>query len=275
MVKIRNDFLLEYVMYVLHAWNSSLQLFLPSNLKLFLLVTLKSIKSTYTTYIKYGWPFLGLIIGGFFGSYYMQDTYRTIIHNAQLGERIWQDTALVYGMTLLLLLLQLLYQLCVFLIALSARPSVDKKDCAYMRSFVQKYFLGYLILKSVLFLSWVTITMGLFHICFVGAAFCATSPFIYYLFGQITLFATLFFLDLGCRFVTIPKAIWFSIKMIFYNLPFVVIVTTSITALAYVFGNFIEAIYVIYLFVYPLLFCFMTNYYTKKVHDQARLYQGS
>jgi hypothetical protein len=87
------------------------------------------------------------------------------------------------------------------------------------------------------------------------------------------IFAVLFYLDLNRAFITIPQAIWFAIKMGFYNLPFVFIITAVVSGLL-AFISYLPMVRLIHLFIYPLLFCVVTNYYTKKVHDQARLYQG-
>lgn len=260
-------------MYVFHAWKSSLELFLPKNLSLFLLVTLKLIRDGLKTYFKYGWPFFIVALVGLFMTFYSVDIYGRILHNEQLAQHLGERSVVMIAVSLGYLLVQLCYALSSFFVALSMRPSVDKKNCAYMRKYAKKYFFGYLLLQALFFMFF------MIPFCLISSSICCSLDIDftvsqYYLSVVLNILATLFYLDLNRSFVTIPKAVWFSIKMGFYNLPFVAIVTLTASALLHVLSLCPPIIRVLWLLVYPLLFALVTNYYTKKVHDQARLYQG-
>ena len=261
-------------MYVLHAWKSSLQLFKPSNFKLFLLVTLKSLKSTYQKYLKYGWPFLLFIVLSMGVVYKFQEVYYTIIEAIQQGLRTTADVAWIFGMCGYMLLLALAVNFCTFLVSIFARPSVDQKNYAYMRSYIKKYFVWY-VLQSLLY---IFMFQFFYQLCIYWVAKVGLDYF--YLVRMVLLgrymyvanvFSVLFLLDLGGGFKSFIKSIWFGIKMTFYNLPFVLIVVVVL----YMSTRFVNTSFIIEPFIYPLWFCFIANYYTKKVHDQARLYQGS
>ena len=260
-------------MYVFHAWKSSLELFLPKNLSLFLLVTLKLIRDGLKTYFKYVWPFFIVTLVGLLMTFYSVDVYGRILHNEQLAQHLDERTVVMIAVSLGYLLVQLCYALCSFFVALSMRPSVDKKNCAYMRTYTKKYFMGYILLQALLFVFFMV------PFCFISSGVCCSVDIDvtvsqYYFFVIFNIVATLFYLDLNRSFVTIPKAIWFSIKMCFYNLPFVTIMSLIVSVFLYVLSLCPPIVWVLWLLIYPLLFALVTNYYTKKVHDQARLYQS-
>jgi hypothetical protein len=262
-------------MYVFHAWKSSLELFLPNNLYLFCLVTLKLIRDGLKTYFKYVWPFFIITIVSLFMAYYSVDVYGRVLHNEHWIGHLGQRTAVMVALSVIYIMIQLCYAFCSFLIALSVRPSVDKKNCAYMRRYTKKYFVGYLLLQTVFFM------LLAIPFCALTSSVCCIldldlstvyTPH-YYLFVVFNIFAVLFYLDLNHAFITIPQVIWFAIKLGFYNLPFVLIVTAGASGLLCLI-SYLPVMRIMHLFIYPLLFCVVTNYYTKKVHDQARLYQG-
>jgi len=251
-------------MYVLHAWKSSLQLFKPANLKLFLLVTLKLLKSTYKRYFTYGWPFL-LFIGLSGLIYNLVDgmgKYFGILEAMSQGWYTSVDIIWIIGILCYALLLMLAMMLCTFLVSIFARSSVDQKNYAYVKQYTKKYFAWY-VLQSLLY-------FFLMIVGFVGGYSVGIEYFLLYIMYIESAFSVLFLLDLGGGFNSFAKSIWFGIKMAFYNLPFVCIMALLLytTSLLHVPG-------VITTLIYPLWFCLVANYYTKKVHDQARLYQGS
>lgn len=258
-------------MYVLHAWKSSLAIFIPSNFKLFLLVTLKKIMSTFKSYLKYGWPFI--LMYSFVAGVGILFSF----NNSEVLDTIRQG--LWYWLIVVSLLIGWMsFIICSFLVAIFARPSVDQKNCAYMRSFARRYFLGYLLL-NLLFNCLFLIMNSLLSIKYHGTetmhfSFDVIRYFLIKVWYIINLIGILFYLDLGGGFFSIFKSVWFAVKMAFYNLPFVVIIA-GLLLVSHIGCDYIKVISYMQLILYPILFCFIATLYTKKVHDQARLYQGN
>ncbi len=269
-------------MYVLHAWKSSLQIFIPSNFKLFLLVTLKTIVSTFKKYLKYGWPFI--LTGAFFAgivlsfdkSFDNTSELMAAIKESQMP-KAWLGLLAIGGLVALLS-----YIFCNFLVAIFARPSVDQKNCAYMRTFTTRYFLGYLLLNFffaivtvLLRVNWPLVLAGVSSLEIAEFPVSAPQHFLEILWYITNLFGILFYLDLGGSFSSVFKSLWFAIKMTFYNLPLVAIIAGVLLLGARIGDDYLQILSYLHLILYPFLFCFMATLYTKKVHDQARLYQGN
>jgi len=253
-------------MYVLHAWKSSLQILVPSNFKLFLLVTLKKIMSTFKSYLKYGWPFILIVAFG---------TGMAMLFNE--GKLIFafkqEDiSALVYVLAVIGMYVYLFaYAFCNFLVAIFARPSVSQKNCAYMRTFISRYFIGYILLNFL----FVIISAQFAATTYSGMPDNIVQHFLVLLWYITSLFGVLFYLDLGGQFGSIFKSIWFAIKMTIYNLPLVALAAGVLLLGARIGYDQMQIFSYLHLIVYPFLFCFFTTLYTKRVHDQARLYQGN
>ncbi len=269
-------------MYVLHAWKSSLQILIPRNFKLFLLVTLKTIMSTFKSYLKYGWPFI-LIVAFGWGIIISLNTPEVLLAFKEGSVSApWYSLGISLLVSIGLLVVFFAYVLCNFLVAIFARPSVDQKNCAYMRKFTRSYFLGYLLLG--LFFAIVSIVLSVkfpgpeeiyFSLNEGGIPENIFQHFLVIVWYITNLFGILFYLDFGGSFLSIFKSIWYAIKMTFYNLPFVAIIAGVLLLGARIGDDYLEMLAYLHLILYPFLFCFMATLYTKKVHDQARLYQGN
>jgi len=267
-------------MYVLHAWKSSLQIFIPSNFKLFVMVTAKTFLTMLKPYIKYGWPFM-LIVSFEVG-------LLTQLVDQEMLQALLQGAASynVYAAAIVAFLVYALsLDFCNFLVALCARPSVDQKSCAYVRRYTRRYFLGYILLN--IFFTVLSILLGIqrlgqgfefkYHSNVTGSGFIEgpVQHFMVLLWFVTNIFAILFYLDLGGSFTSLFKSVWFACKMTFYNLPFVAIVAGVLLIGARLGDDYIPILSYLHVILYPILFCFITTNYTKKVHDQARLYQGA
>ena len=266
-------------MYVLHAWKSSLQILIPRNFKLFLLVTLKTIMSTFKSYLKYGWPFI-LIVGFGMGMFVSLNKPEFI---EAFREGTISDTT-YWLLAAFLLVFILAYVFSNFLVAIFARPSVDQKNCAYLRAFTWRYFMGYILLNTffmivygILSTDWSQVGADMWQEQLVTTTMPGNlvQHFFVLVWYITNLFGILFYLDLGGSFSSIFKSIWFAIKMTFYNVPFVAIVAGVLLLGARIGDDYVQILSYLHIILYPLVFCFITTLYTKKVHDQARLYQGN
>lgn len=289
-------------MYVLHAWKSSLQLFKPSNLKLFALVTLKNTINTYKNYFKYGWPFLlaayaaiGLMAYMQAGVFALRDQLIAQGASEMAIANVLAEEAVKIGALCILLLMPLTF-LCRIIAIAFARPSVDKKNCVYMRTYLKRYWWRMILQGLISLVLLLLVFLTLFYVPLwlrygVHGAQLVVDAYKYWsytsLYGRLftsfinglvyvpQIFSLFFLLDLERSFRSLFVSVWFGIKMVFYNLPFVIIASIvlipvhSYVQLPMYLGGAINVL------IYPLIFCFIGTYYTKKVHDQARLYQGN
>ena len=85
----------------------------------------------------------------------------------------------------------------------------------------------------------------------------------------------LFFIDFGGGFTTMFKAIWYALKMFFYNLPFFFLFLALVLGVTYSITPFMYYLVSFEIFIFPFWVCVLSVYYTKKVYNQARLYQGT
>jgi len=95
-------------MQLLQAWQDSLTFFYLQNLKLFILITIRSIIEAYKIIITYWWWLL-LLISGLF---------------------VWGHSAMFF-----LFISRACYYLFVFIFSLATRPSVAQKNCVYFFSY--------------------------------------------------------------------------------------------------------------------------------------------
>ncbi len=117
-------------MQLLQSWQDSLKLFYPKNLKLFALVTLKSIIDVYKLLLRYWWWLLiPIAIGAWYLLQIRIDMLAIVYESLKTGK---MAPAMVFGLlTLSQCGRQLLGQLLLFIACLATRPSVAKKDIRY------------------------------------------------------------------------------------------------------------------------------------------------
>jgi len=263
-------------MQLLQTWKESLSLFLPQNLKLFSLVTLKAVIQTYKTWFCYfGWAIaLFLCIDGMFPA----------LHAPGFIFASPFSLALSSGMILRLIG----WSLLLFSLYLTVRPSLLKKTFKYFIGYA-KYFIYFFLISLII--TWV-------NLLFLFLMYSGSPTHAYGMgMSALLIFIGMFLLDSDGRFVSTEYSIFRGFKMFIYNYPFCVIVGIFFMAFMhlgaklFVMGalalvkllaptaistdpvfalEFAERIF--YLLALPIPVCFIANYYIKKVHDQFTLY---
>lgn len=242
-------------MQLFQAWVESLTLFKPQNFKLFLLVTLKSIIETYQVLFAKFWP---IVIGSLvvdIGAYYLL---------AQQGNNDFQVqsffTVLVWVSIFTLAALGLM-ALCMTLL-LCVRPSASIKNWSYLFSY-WRHFIYFVFIWLI-------------------AMICKSLSLILFIYW---IFFAAFLLDSDAHLKSVGLSFWRSLKMVAYNLPFIVISAMVFSLLSspivMIFGagsfmltpwEFVFRFVIVNLIQLPLLFCFYINFYLKKIHEQFNLY---
>jgi hypothetical protein len=234
-------------MTLVQSWKDSVQLLKPKNLKLFAMVTLKSIIEAYKIYLKYFWWMILLVVLCAIAPYFIQ-LQDYAFSNIQYKHIFFYTSCWLY---------ELLFLAACF----STRPSILQKDSNY---FVLQFK------KIILF--W--IFMPLF----------SWSSATYY--GYI--FTVLFFADSEGGPKNFLLSLWKALKMIFFNLPLILIVGVAIYVSGLIGIQCLAQLLALYnIPVYPYLFLFVnllgalllpmsictyTNIYIKRLHDQFDLY---
>jgi hypothetical protein len=219
-------------MTLVQAWIDSVSLLKPKNLKLFGLVTIKSIIEAYKVVAVYWSWLIGLLavcwcvdffaVGGPFVGLY-----------AEVASR-W------------------LFQLLLFGVCLSTRPSMMQKKCDYFRS-----HMGY--------------------VCYM-ALFLFVIPMLMWPNGLAPwyIFFLLFFIDSVQNVQNFLWSAWRALKMVVYNYPLLLVIGLFFYTPLFIFYSYVElastAQNVLGAFLMPISVCTYTNVYIKKLHDQFDLY---
>lgn len=293
-------------MQLFQSWKQSLLIFKPQNLKLFLLVTLKSIVETYKTWLMYwGWLLILILLVGIF--LLNSDTIIMLTQHEKMIIKCY-DILSVY---------------ILFLVLLSARSSIEPKKFHYFMKY-HVYLIYFLPIAVAYYFLPVSLTMLITHIVksplfYMKDVILASSinynkvlfffwinSIIYFMYAILFLYASslygLFILDTDghprCLFTAGLRAC----KMIIYNIPFLllssllvgvmtlfaffivwivmnIIMLGSIFLWGLVFNNLLTVplfssldIFLTFMFILPVQLCFLTNFYIKRVHDQFDLY---
>ena len=277
------------------AWKDSLEIVRPKNFKLFLLVTLNSIVQTYKILITRFWWLFGLFCIMVFSFFYMMMQGKTLSSPVLM-------TAMAIGFLFALLLL--------FITMLAARPSTLKKNISYFLSY-KKHFLYFVICLAPLFgalfalvlLGAMNPLLSLWSKFGLSSKAPFTFQFLFLLFKIGSSSASvslqlkldqpwlwvwiLFFVDAKPTFINLFMAFWRTLKMFVYNAPFWLFgYFLPVWVFNYTLNFLLRSIVVRYhylsawavniiwmlLFVVPI--CYVTNFYVKKIHDQFNLYYG-
>lgn len=274
-------------MNVLQSWSNSLAILKPANLKLFLLVTLKSIVETYKVlFTKFWWAVLIFIALDFI-------TFLNISSNGPL------------------LFLRTIIEIFVyFLLYLLIRPSVQKKDVAYVKGY-GRYFLNDLLFLGVIFVGMMIVITASMVVHVAGrmsgdmllidlhAGLKAIGALFSRIYVLVVPFYYFFFLDSDGRFLSMWHAALRALIMVLYTVPFVVVVYVLNFAIEYAISYadikhilitfmkfpqflvmpggyevaYIDALFDICIFLgMPLLGCLLNNFYIKNIHEQFDLY---
>lgn len=266
-------------MNLLPAWRDSLTILQPKNFKLFFLVTLKTMVDTFKVWIKYFWwlivlPLLPITL------LLLNQSTRVEIFGLFANIRNAMPSLVYYMMPSLM-------DIVLVTILLAARPSVALKNCAYFRS----YFWRALLLMLVVRLP----DMGSEMILGIYIQTFLASPFLFRVAAIIQMLCkvyainyALFLLDSDGSIRSFFRSFMHTAKMVIFNLPFYLISVISFLLLIFTNimlaqwsagdGIFSKAVIVIHVLIFLVLdffkYCFYTNFYIKKLHDQFTLYFG-
>lgn len=223
---------------LLRSWKESLLIYKPKNLKLFLLVTIKSALQTYGYLIyHFWWLFLALVLVDV-GCYYPE---------CLLPGSLW---------VLLNVLIRGLFLLVIFMLS---RPSVPLKNFHYIMEQLYRFGFGFLVLYI------------LFHMLITSVQILIAGLIMM----PIFICALLFYLDSAGSLVDIGLSLWRGIKMYAYNMPFFVVAAIIVSAIWYCLPiHSIYWKYIFFLFV-PFVVSYFKNMYVKRLHDQFNLYYAA
>ncbi len=229
-------------MQLLEAWKSSMALFKPKNFKLFMLVTLKATIDTYRVWFTYwGWIFALCVLV------------------------FWVDGAIAQSILVSDLAFGIGLPLLFFTLCLSVRPSVYLKNFGYFTQYLKH----------------------LFHFSIWAILFMATNYAVGFEFSLLSfffIFSVLFLLDSDGSIKASLYSLFRGLKMVWFNIPFCVITIVVFKMFTFVllfivnlvFSNQLmtdEIVMLGVMAILPLPISFITNFYTKKVHDQFGLYE--
>jgi len=284
-------------MQLLQSWSSSLAIFKPANLKLFLLVTLKSIIEAYKVLFAKFWHLvLAYIVVDFFLIRYLQTNQVSFFSGVPFAQSPIFTWLFVIGLVVVT-------SLVTFFMFLVSRPSVTQKNYDYVFRYIKHfcYFILFVFLlralAGLIMYPIITNEQYLFQV-WVNRVFA----FLQFSYSIIFSFFILFFLDAKAGVNEAFLAMCRAVKMWFYTLPF-----TCIVALLYILVVFFFVIFLPhvlhflivpgttttladlyrllvnhYLFQYFFGFlytlgkiipiCFLTNFYIKNIHENFTLY---
>jgi len=285
-------------MQLMQAWQDSLKILLPKNLKLFSLVTLKAIVECYKVLLRYWW-WLIVLFGAiiifkewlWYGVINRSLFVLTYFSKKFLGVHIisWLDMAL-----------NILSQLFIFIVCLATRPSVTKKDVNYFKSYLP-YFCYVLILLlpmglTFFFRHW--LLSKLFNSLVVFDVYWFITLFWLTAASPVYIFFLLFFLDSNKRPKQFFLSFYRSFKMVIYNYPLCWLLVMGFYCIGYIiyYGMGLQmpsmamqqsqavvwsreveiilksAIWFLKVVLAPIPICIFANIYIKKLHEQFDLY---
>ena len=272
-------------MTLIQSWKDSFKLLLPANLKLFALVTLKSIIECYKVLFRHWWWVMVIFMG---------ITLYDLWFNLYGYEILYGVKIIGLGLKTSMLLLrdsiELLFTFFVYLTILSTRPSVAKKDFSYFNQYLGHFlYIAILLFALIVLRHWDVFPSGpiLFEpINLVNIIIETFTSFNLFTFPLLVL-SLLFFLDSDKRIIQIVFSFYRSIKMIVFNLPVFMVICLLMWVVFYfnsriidvlmdnrtMFWVYISSWYLIkVLFLTPVFACTFANIYIKKVHEQFNVY---
>jgi hypothetical protein len=253
------------MMTLVQAWIDSVQILKPKNLKLFMLVTANSIIQAYYLFFKYFWWLLlvcfGLLVYSFFILNF-QDNASLALYGQLQGVFYILYTFLFMGACFI------------------TRPSIAKKDCAYLRGLYKRFIIYWFLWIALFTVACITRHgIPLFYITMYSPAY---------------IFTILFFADSAGGAPRFIFSLYNAIKMILYNMPLLLGTGAFFYSATLLYSVILKYIFVwffmeenvsIHLFVLlrligtglsmlllPIGVCTYANIYIKKLHDQFDLY---
>lgn len=257
---------------LLVSWRESLTLFIPKNAKLFFLVVLKTLISTYKHLLKYGWPvFLIALISS---SYLLFIPMRLFL--LSYVSPLW------------------ITFLWVFWIILAVRPSTKLKSWRYFSEYLWH---GLFLLATAFFVSLamqllIMIAFNLASAQSVVSAYAITIglyPIVFSLLFSFDIYlwsispwfllSSFFVLDSGPSFKRFLTSLWRAFLMVIYNYPFCFIVYVIFRYVLNTLGYFLHSVGLplilsngIMLILLPIPITIFACFYTKRLHDQFGYY---
>lgn len=230
-------------MTLVQAWVDSISLLKPKHLKLFVLVTLKSIIDAYTVLAKYWWWLFAIIIACFVVPYVWADSINVFLQAERISH--WA------------------YQILLFAALVATRPSLFPKDCAYFRSNMIYFLVQAVFLVFLSYSFWPSAVTPAY---FFGVLFFLDS-------GKNILFYD------NKMYMTnndLLMSWWRAFLMVVYNYPLLVTVGLVFYLPVYVVYSYVLFAPLLHniigAFLLPITVCTYTNIYIKKLHDQFDLY---
>ncbi len=244
-------------MRLVQAWKNAVTLFYPSNFKLFILITIRSIVEAYKILLRYWWWLLVLISGAtLFG---------------------WSDTGFFFFLSVVL------NYVFIFVFVLATRPSLNKKNVVYFSSYLPLFlptFAGFLSIKflEVSLPNIIGIDMDQWQSLFLLVKSFSYATQVFFIF---------FFLDSDHTIKQLLQSLLRSVKMATYNYPiclfFGLIILGLEIAISFFVGIFLFAWEEAELFLriidlvsklvfVPIQLSVFANIYIKKLHEQFDYY---
>lgn len=299
-------------MHLLNAWKESLSILKPANLKLFLLVTLKSILYVYELMFKKFWSLLLILIIAGVAVEIVIRVYTAPFTN--LGDYIgWisggtaasEQTTLQIPLLLLLNTLWLLFAACFAkcFIYLLARPSVHLKDYRYIFSYAKRfmYIFFYNLFFIILSILCAVLALELINWVFLNKTILSLVDKAMVAAASLWGFFILFIFDSDGTVLSSIKSLWRAIKMWMLNFPVCIILSCIavygsrfilffVQSIIMLLGNWLFGIehiaatssdqfYFVYFFkvvdafiIAPIFVCLITNFYFKQLHEKFNEY---
>jgi len=223
-------------MSLLQSWKESLLFLKPENIKLLLLVTVRTLYQSYKFFIL-----LFLLF---------------VLFESNLWQFLLGVSAPFFGIIQKILLVNLF-----FLFVLVARPSVKRKSAAYFLDYNCHFMIWALISFLVILLR-----RGQDFAWLYKASGFAILP--------IGFFWILFWLDARCTIENLLLSLLQAIKMFVFNFPFCLLFFMIPFFVFSLIKLLVSGALFKYLeiFIFILYICFFTNFYVKRLHDQFHLY---
>ncbi len=226
-------------MVLLHTWKNSLNVLIPRNLNLFLLITINTcIKACYV-FIKSAWP----LFIPFIFLWYVLVVY----------------TFTFLGARSVTIVISIIHYLFFFLWCVATRPSVNRKTIGYFFSYFRRFwYLIPLIYIDSTFFGIYGLFVSVIFTLFVLDSEGSIRSFLY----SLVRTAKMIFYNLPV-FLIVSFIISFSVKLLLGPV-------LNWMHLPDIFTGFFSL--VVWSLVMSLYICFFSNIYIKKLHEQFDLY---
>ena len=286
-------------MQLIQSWKNSIKFFYPKNVKLFALVTLKSIVECYKVLLRYWWWFMllfgAVIIFKAWSWYVITNPVASVASTHVIRKFLG-----VHLLAWLDIVIHILSQFFIFIVCIATRPSVAKKDFNYFVSYLPYFCYVFLLLLPmglpIFYHHWLVLKLSNLLVIFFEYWFVhlfwltATSP--------VYIFFLMFFLDSDKRPKQFVLSFYRSFKMIIYNYPLCWLFVMGFYCIGYIvhYGIglqmpsialqqvqaeswslstkiiFESTIWFLKVFLSPIPICIFANIYIKKLHEQFDVY---